>query len=829
MRVLEVHRCFYPKGGAEKVFFDTAALLRAHGHEVAFFSMEGPMNQPSEFSKYFVSAVDYNRKGLLNIPRSMGRLLYSWEARRRMDQLIAAWRPDVAHLHNIYHQISPSILHSLKKAGLPIVMTLHDLKMVCANYYMLDNGKICHACRRGSYYHCLVKGCVKGSRLKSLPNTIEMYLHHKLLNIYDLVDVFIAPSQFLKDKIVEMGFKGRIEVLSNFVDETKIVPSYDARERSIVYVGRLSYEKGIATLVEAVKGMDIVLKVIGDGPLRDELQEKVRKEGISNVQFLGFLTGDALKDEIRKSLFLVIPSECFENNPVSVMEAFALGKPVVGARIGGIPELVRDGETGYTFEPFSVEDLREKIDRMFGGQKVRRSEGQEETEISRMGRNARQLVEGQLSTQKHYDGLMMIYREAGSPDRKPAADGRRVKVSIVYPLNPMGLRVGGIETFMKGFIKYAPQDFDISFVGITSDPVNRPVRQQTVLKYGDKQFKFFPLFLEKDENRKTVIPLSLRFAIALLRPGLMFKPDVFLFNRIEPILMFLGRKEPKVAFIHNDIEKQVVHGQSEVLWSRLPGLYCWFEGLIFKACDTICTVNTRTLAFYQERYKQYADKFTFVPTWVDPDVFTPLQGDKAALRTELIKQFDGLSAEKKWVLFVGRLQEQKAPLRLVRTFHAYCRSGCPAQMIIIGDGNLRGEVDALVRELGLSGSVVMIPPMKQEALSNFYRASDVLLLTSDFEGMPCCVIEALGSGLPVVTTNAGEVKLVVKNGFSGEVVDVFDPGIIAGQLAHVLENPGTYSVINCLQSVELFSPAQVLAPVYKRMRQLAGMNSVQKS
>ena len=235
-----------------------------------------------------------------------------------------------------------------------------------------------------------------------------MYLHHKILRIYDLVDVFISPSRFLKDKLQAMGFKGRIEVLSNFINPADFVPKYEAVEQSICYVGRLSKEKGVATLIEAVKGLDVTLKIIGDGPLRENLElgswsseeKSSNSELQTNIQFLGYKTGDELKDKIKKSMFLVIPSENYENNPRSVIEAFALGKPVVGARIGGIPELIKDHETGLTFEPGNVEDLREKIDYMVN----------HPDKVIEMGRNARRFVEKELNAEKHYERLMEVYQ-----------------------------------------------------------------------------------------------------------------------------------------------------------------------------------------------------------------------------------------------------------------------------------------------------------------------------------------------------------------------------------------------------------------------------------
>lgn len=403
MKILLVNKFFYPKGGAEISFFETAKLLKSKGHEVIFFAMEHPDNFSSRYAKYFVSKVDFNETGsILTKLNAAGRVLYSFEAKRKVRNLIEDERPDIVYLNNIYHQISPSILHTFKKWNLPVVMSLHDYKMVCPTYSMLANGRLCEKCREGKYYWCLINRCTKNSYLKSALNVLEMYLHHKILHIYNLVDVFISPSLFLKEKIREMGFKGEVIYLSNFVKLEDFEPSYHYKEESIIYFGRLSQEKGLFTLIEAVRKKDIKLKIIGDGPLREELERKVKEGRLDNVFFTGYKQGKELKEEVRKSMFVVLPSEGYENNPRTVIEAFALGKPVIGARTGGIPELVRDGETGLTFELGNAEDLRDKIGYLINSR----------DRISEMGREARKFVEKELNPEKHYEKLMEIYRLA---------------------------------------------------------------------------------------------------------------------------------------------------------------------------------------------------------------------------------------------------------------------------------------------------------------------------------------------------------------------------------------------------------------------------------
>lgn len=403
VHILLANKYFFIKGGAENSFFQTARLLENRGHTVSFFSMQNRNNLPTKYARYFVSNVDYDTPNLRTKIKAAARLHYSWEARYNIERLLQNHKPDLAHLNNIYHQISPSIIHSLRNHGIPMVMSLRDFKLVCPSYSMLANGKICEACKGKRYYQCFLNACVKDSRTKSLLNVTEMYLHHKILHIYDRIDIFIAPSLFLKKKIEDMGFKGVVMYLPNFINIQEYTPQYDWTERSIVYFGRLSHEKGLLTLIEAMKGLqDITLKIIGEGPQKKELCKKIERLGLYNIIMLGYLGGEYFKEEIRKSMFVVLPSECYENNPRSIIEGFALGKPAVGSRIGGIPELIKDGKTGLTFKMGDINELRSKIIYLT----------QNPAMISAMGKASRWFVENELTADKHYHKLMQIYEMA---------------------------------------------------------------------------------------------------------------------------------------------------------------------------------------------------------------------------------------------------------------------------------------------------------------------------------------------------------------------------------------------------------------------------------
>lgn len=400
MKILQVNKYNYIRGGAEKYFIEITKELRELGHQVAIFSMKHPKNNPSEFDKYFVSRISFNEGGLKNKIIGPFRVLFSFEARRKFKRLVKDFKPDIIHIHNIYHQISPSILRVARKRKIPVLMHLHDYKLVCPNYQLLADNKICYSCLGGKYYNCLKKKCFKKSFWKSLLATIEMYLHHRLLKVYKKnINLFIAPSQSMKNTVIKFGWpENKIKVLYNFSEklENDLI---DQVSDYGLYFGRLSKEKGIDVLLVALKlaNKKIKLKIVGSGPEENELKKivvtlKLEKQ----VEFLGPKFNEDLFLLVKKAKIIFLPSIWLENMPLALLESLMLRKVVVAAKTGGLPELIKDQDTGFLFNRGDSHDLARVIDSL------------DDYNLVKIGERAG-LVAKNLNIGSHLSKLLQIY------------------------------------------------------------------------------------------------------------------------------------------------------------------------------------------------------------------------------------------------------------------------------------------------------------------------------------------------------------------------------------------------------------------------------------
>lgn len=404
LTILHVNKFLYRRGGAEAYMLDVAELQRQDGHEPTFFAMEHPDNLPSPNDSEFPSRVELDPppRDPLGRLRVAGRIMYSKTARSGIEAIIEKTQPDVVHLHNIYHQLSPSILRPIAEQSIPAVMTLHDYKLACPTYQFLDDGEICEACIGGKFQNSVKRRCNRGSLLGSALLAIETAAH-RYAKAYDPVDVFICPSKFMEDKMREAGvFPDRLAHLNHFVDVAGTQPA-GAPGDGALYAGRLSAEKGVDTLIDAIGLLDGgQLVVAGDGPERSVLEEQAARVAPGRVRFLGRLDAASLQQEIRSSAVLVLPARWYENQPMIILESFTSGRPVIASDLGGLPELIRPGENGDLIPPNDAPALAESLARMLGD-----PEG-----AHKMGLAARLDAERRFSASSHLSGLEALYERA---------------------------------------------------------------------------------------------------------------------------------------------------------------------------------------------------------------------------------------------------------------------------------------------------------------------------------------------------------------------------------------------------------------------------------
>jgi len=358
MKILMVNKFLYPRGGSESYMLYLGEQLCKLGHEVEYFGMFDEKNKVGNSASQYTSNMNFHSKGYERFLYPF-RIIYSLEAARKIRKVIECFKPDIVHMNNINFQLTPSIIYAVKKKGIPLVQTVHDYQMICPNHLLYNFGKNepCEKCVGGNYFHCVRNKCIHGSAAKSIIGCIEAFLY-SVLNTYKKVDLFICPSNFLANKLTSAKkyYIGKTKTIHNFIDKDKFSKRSFQTGDYIVYVGRLSKEKGIENIAAAAKLLpDYKFVIAGNGPDESLLRN------IPNIQLVGFLTGDKLTDLMGKAKALLLPSVCYENCPLSILEAHSMGVPVITMASGGMAELVKDGLTGTLVKKATPEAISEAI------------------------------------------------------------------------------------------------------------------------------------------------------------------------------------------------------------------------------------------------------------------------------------------------------------------------------------------------------------------------------------------------------------------------------------------------------------------------------------
>jgi glycosyltransferase involved in cell wall biosynthesis len=387
-KILIIHNSYQQAGGEDTVVTREAALLRENGNEVCLHSVSN-------------DAI----RGLWRKAVTAWRTPYSLWGLKEITRVINETQPEVAHVHNFFPLLTPSIYDACLEAKVPVVQTLHNYRTICAAGLLMRDGKPCEDCIEGTPYQAVLHGCYRDSRLGSLAVARMIDVHRRRGTWTEKVDRFIVLTEFSKNKFVEAGFpSAKIAVKPNFVEVTEPEKPVNAEGKGALYVGRLSQEKGIETLLRAWRSLDVPLRIVGDGPLLEMVKGKAR----GTVAALGRKKPRQVFEEMARALFLVMPSECYENFPLTLVEAFAQGLPVIASRPGAMEEIIENKVTGLHFTAGDAEDLAGKV----------RWANEHLDEMREMGRNARLVYEEKYAPEINYRQLLDIYGDAIDENRR---------------------------------------------------------------------------------------------------------------------------------------------------------------------------------------------------------------------------------------------------------------------------------------------------------------------------------------------------------------------------------------------------------------------------
>jgi glycosyltransferase involved in cell wall biosynthesis len=386
MKILQINNSYNKVGGAESVFFNTIALLKQNGHEVVPFSLNSSKNLDSKYSSYFVDDV-----------KPLHNKLFSFTAQKKLAELINVEKPDIAHIHNIIGGLTFSIIPVLRKMGIPIVASIHDFRLLCPAFIFINGKKeVCEKCKGGKYFNCIINNCSPEGLLRSSLIATESYFRDYFYPFSKNIDAFIFVSKFVQNKFMESNpeLHNKSYLVYNFTNRMNLNSEMG---KYFLFIGRLAREKSLFTLLDSFRLVPrLKLKIVGEGDLKKELELKKS----SNVELVGYKTGNELLDQIKNASFIIASSECYETNSMVTLESYSLGKPVLGSDIGAISELIIDGKTGFLYEPKNCKELSNKL-----------SECSEmnPSSYAEMSNNAFDFLEERFSSKLHYTQLIKVY------------------------------------------------------------------------------------------------------------------------------------------------------------------------------------------------------------------------------------------------------------------------------------------------------------------------------------------------------------------------------------------------------------------------------------
>ncbi len=747
MRILYCNKYNFPFSGTEVYLFEAMELMRASGHEVALFSMTDKRGKPTPYDQYFVNSLDFKspNASLLGKARHAAHAIYSTEARRKLRGMIREFRPDVAHVRNIYHHLSPSILWELKRQGIPVLYHVNDFKLICPSYNMVLRGSPCEKCHGGRFWNVVTERCYQGPAGARWMLAAEAYVHKWLRTYEKCVDHFLAPSRFVKDKLTENGWdEKRIDVLQHFQLIPGIATTNLSGENTILYFGRLSPEKGVADLLRAMQRLpEIRLIIAGDGPQRQELEALGRELNLKNIEFKGQVDAIVLNALIRACRFTVFPSRAYETMGKSILESFAGGRAVVASDLGSRRELVHEGKTGLLFRPGDVDQLAEIISQLYASPEI----------AVRMGGEAREWVRKKHSQENHFAQLIKIYGELAEKSGRTSKKNRPLRVAFIGGRGVVS-KYSGIETYYEEAGKrLASMGHEVTvYCRSHFTPPMRTLNHMRLVR----------LPTIRTKHLETLVHTFLSTV------HVMFSDcEIVHYHALGPALFsFLPRWAGKKTIV-------TVQGLD---WQRKK--WGCIAARVLRFGEKAAThFPTSTIVVSQTLLKHYQSDNSS-PTCYVPNgtLIRPLS------ESGRLKDWGLQSGE--YILFLGRLSPEKNCDLLIEAYENLK----PSVKLVLAGGS--SHSDAYVRGLRKhqSDQVRIFDWMSGEALDELLTNACLFVLPSDLEGLSLALLDAMGAGVCVLASDIPENREVVDGaGYTFERGDVI---ALERMLKLLIENAG---------------------------------------
>jgi len=739
MRILYCNKYNFAFSGTEVYLFDLMELMRTKGHTVALFSMADPRGQPTKYDRHFLPLVDFKNAGhsIIGGAKLAVRAIYSGDARVRLRNMIAEFQPDVAHVRNIYHHLSPSILWELKAQNIPVIYHVNDFKLLCPSYNMVSHGHACERCHNAKFWHVLTEGCYAGSPGSKLVLAAEAYFHTWLQTYKKCVDRFLAPSRFVKDKLVENGWEAaNIDVLPHFQRLAASLSEHAAANASVLYFGRLSPEKGLTDLLQAMQRLpNVQLRIAGEGPQRTELEKMVDSLGLANVEFTGQLAGSELSEAIAGARFTVLPTRAYETFGKSILESFAFGRTVIASDLGSRRELIHENQTGLLFPPGNVEQLAKGISFLH-----------ERPELAaQMGAAGREQVRNRHSPETHYAALIQLYGTLAPSDRKPPAareDASQARLRVAF-IGGRGVisKYSGIEAYYEEVGK--------RLVGMGHQVT---VYCRTYFTPPLKEHNGMRLVRLRTLRSKHLDTLAHTFlsTVHVLFTGC----DIVHYQCLGPALF---------SWIPRLFGKKTVVSVQGLDWQRKK----WgpIASLVLRLGEQASVrLPSATMVVSKNLKKHYLSRNFNQVTYVPNGTIIRQQRSSSKLSDW------GLTAGN-YILFLGRFSPEKNCHLLIEAFE---KIQTPVKLVLAGGSSYSDSYTLELRNRQ-NENIRFLDWVAGDAFDELLTNAMLFVLPSDIEGLSLALLDAMGAGVCVLTSDIAEnCELVEGTGFTFKRGDVND-------------------------------------------------------